>query len=427
MGAGVRPHHLALSAALDVTVRQFNLVGSPVSYCLVAMNNRWSILVLLFLVRTAMAFQFQSVAALAPLVRHDLGISIADIGFLIGLYLAPGMVFAVPGGAIGQRFGDKRVVLAGLALMTAGGVIMALSPLWALQVAGRLLAGIGGVVLNVLMAKMVTDWFARRELATAMAIFVNSWPFGIALALVVLPLVAGSGGLMAGYLLTAGLTATGFAAFLALYRSPDLAAAAPSRESVVPSGRVLVAVILAGAVWGLFNAGLAVIFGFGPLLLAERGWSVAAASSTTSIVLWLVVFSVPLGGLMADRSARPMGVLVASMAGFAAMLIATTRMDNVLVGFILLGMLSGLPAGPIMSLPARVLTPRTRANGMGIFHILYYIIAVAAPWIAGIIASFAGTARATFDFGAALLIAACAAAGLFRWLAARLEPAAAPA
>jgi cyanate permease len=61
-------------------------------------------------------------------------------------------------------------------------------------------------------------------------------------------------------------------------------------------------VLTAGLVWGFYNAALGVVFGFGPLMLVERGWTLAAASSATSIVLWLVVISVPLGGVIADRS-----------------------------------------------------------------------------------------------------------------------------
>ena len=64
------------------------------------MPVRWSILGLLFAVRTAMAFQFQSVAAIAPMLRHEFGVGLAEIGLLIGLYLAPGIALALPGGAI---------------------------------------------------------------------------------------------------------------------------------------------------------------------------------------------------------------------------------------------------------------------------------------------------------------------------------------
>ena len=94
------------------------------------MPVRWRVLALLFFIRTAMAFQFATIGALGPLVGQTFQIDAAGIGFLIGLYLSPGLVFALPGGAIGRAFGDKRAVLAALALMTLGGAVSALSGTW---------------------------------------------------------------------------------------------------------------------------------------------------------------------------------------------------------------------------------------------------------------------------------------------------------
>ena len=79
--------------------------------------------------------------------------------------------------------------------MIAGGLVMAFAPTWHWQIAGQIVGGIGGVVLNVVMSKMVTDWFAGKEIATSMAIFVNSWPAGIALCLFVLPAIAAAKGI----------------------------------------------------------------------------------------------------------------------------------------------------------------------------------------------------------------------------------------
>src|SRR3982074_359781 len=144
-----------------------------------------------------MAFQFQSVAAVAPLLGTAFGVSIADIGVLIGLYFAPGIALALPGGAIGRKFGDKATVLGALALMLAGSLAMALATSWSVQIGGRLVAGAGGVIVSVQVTKMLTDWFAGREIATAMAILVNSWPAGIAVSLLTLPLIGTRWGLSA--------------------------------------------------------------------------------------------------------------------------------------------------------------------------------------------------------------------------------------
>jgi MFS family permease len=59
-----------------------------------------------------------------------------QLGLLIGLYLSPGVVIALPGGELGRRLGDKRAVLFGLLLMIIGGMMMALIPVWSYQLAG---------------------------------------------------------------------------------------------------------------------------------------------------------------------------------------------------------------------------------------------------------------------------------------------------
>ena len=276
------------------------------------MSNRWGILAVLFAVRLAMAFQFQSVAAVAPLLGAKFDASLADIGLLIGLYFTPGVALSLPGGAIGKRFGDKATVSGALLLMLIGQLAMMASDSWGWQIAGRLIAGGGGVLLNVLMSKMVTDWFAGREIATAMAIFVNSWPAGVAISLLTLPAVGTAYGVSAVYLSIAALIGLAILLLVVAYRPPSTAAAAPSAASRLDRN-TLFAVIIAGLIWGLFNIGFAMIFSFGPTLLVERGWSITAAGSAISIVLWLAAFGGIAGGFLADWTKRPQSVLVVGM------------------------------------------------------------------------------------------------------------------
>lgn len=368
------------------------------------MRNRWAILAVLFTVRLSMAFQFQSVAAVAPLLGSKFGVSLADIGLLIGLYFTPGIALALPGGAVGQKLGDKSAVLCALALMLIGQIAMVLSDSWSWQIAARLIAGAGGVLLNVQMTKMVTDWFAGREIATAMAVFVNSWPAGIALSLLTLPAIGISQGVVAVYLTVAALIGLGIGLLLAGYqRPPDTAAMIVS--SARPDRNALMAVIAAGLIWGLFNIGFAIVFSFGPTMLVEQGWTITAAGSAISIVLWLAVFSVPFGGLLADRTKRPQTILAIGCIVFAVLMLILPRSTATVPIVIALGLVCGLPAGPIMSLPARVLQPGTRAIGMGIFYTVYYAAMMLGPVIGGNAAKSIGSAGAAFDVGATALLA----------------------
>jgi MFS family permease len=367
------------------------------------MRNRWSVLAVLFFVRATMAVQFQSVAAVAPLLSADFGVSLADIGILVGLYFVPGVALALPGGAIGQRFGDKKTVLVGLVLMIAGSLIMAFSSSWGGQISGRLMAGIGGVLMNVLMTKMVADWFIGKEISTAMAIFVNSWPVGIAISLLALPPIGVVYGASGADLAVAALIAVGVGLVAGSYNSSAVFTGA-GRSSGRLGFHAAMAVFCAGMIWGLFNIGFTMIFGFGPSMLVERGWSITAAGSAISIVLWLTVLSGPIGGLLADRTGHHNIITVSCFFVSAMLLALASRTEAIIAILIALGMSCGLATGPILSLPARVLEPETRAIGMGVFFSISYVGLVLGPVLGGKYATWAGNAGAAFDFGAAVLL-----------------------
>src|SRR5262249_29252905 len=134
------------------------------------------------------------VASTSAFLIDALALDFATIGVLIGLYMLPGIAIALPGGVLGQKFGARRIVLAGLLMMALGGALMGLSASFAMLAAGRLIAGTGAVLFNVMVTKMVADWFAGREIVTAMGILISSWPLGLALGLMgFAPLAAAHG------------------------------------------------------------------------------------------------------------------------------------------------------------------------------------------------------------------------------------------
>ena len=48
--------------------------------------------------------------------------------------------------------------------MVAGGLITASAGGFAVAAVGRLLSGIGAVAMNILLSKMVADWFAGKDI-----------------------------------------------------------------------------------------------------------------------------------------------------------------------------------------------------------------------------------------------------------------------
>ena len=64
--------------------------------------TRWHILALLFLARTALGFQFQTLASVADDLVVAFGLDYAGIGLLIGLFMAPGVFLALPAGLWGR-------------------------------------------------------------------------------------------------------------------------------------------------------------------------------------------------------------------------------------------------------------------------------------------------------------------------------------
>jgi predicted MFS family arabinose efflux permease len=369
-------------------------------------RNRWMVLAVLFLARTAMAVQFQSVGSLGPILAQDLALDYAAIGTLIGLYMLPGVVIALPGGVLMQRFGALTIALVGLGAMAAGGALMAASLTFLPMAGGRVASGTGAVLLNVALAKMTADWFSGREIVTAMSILISSWPFGIAVALIGFVPLASAYGWPAVMHAGAAFALASLALLALAYRNPPGAAATDTaRLELNLTGREWLLVLIAGAAWGLFNVAYIAIVSFAPGLYATRGYSLAEASGLVSLLGWSLIVTIPIGGYMVEASRRPhaataVGLLLA--AASAAMLATNVAPLTV---FAVAALLIGLPAGPVMAMPAQALRPESRAPGMGVFYTCYYAAMALLPGLAGMARDFTGNPAAPVLLAAIMMLA----------------------
>jgi MFS family permease len=373
-------------------------------------------LLILFLARTAMGFQFQSLASVSPLLVHDLGLDLALFGSLVGAWMLPGMLMAIPSGVLGGRFGDKRVALAGIALMAAGSALTAGAHAYGGALLGRIVSGTGAVLLNVLLAKMVADWFGVRGLATAMGFLVASWPLGIGLALAVLGPVSAATSWPLALQVSTGACVGALLLLAAAYRDP------PMRRDRTESGtlrigrREVALASLAGAVWTFYNAAYIIVVSFVPLLLAGRGLPAGDAALVSSAATWPLVVSIPLGGVLADRTGRGGAIMHAFFFAMAVCIPFVLLAPSPLPMLALVGLVAGPAAGIIMAMPARVLRPESRGLGMGIYYTWYYVGMAILPGIAGLCRDLSGSAIAPLLFASVLVALAIACALLFQRL-----------
>jgi MFS family permease len=377
-------------------------------------SQRWAMLLVIFFTRTSLGFQFQSIAALTPFLVSAFDLSWAQVGLLMGLFMLPGVVFALPGGLLGQRFGSLRVVLAGLGLLIVGGMLVSYAGGMASAALGRTLAGIGGVLINIMLARMVADWFRGRELQTAMGLMLAAWPFGMALALMMLaPLALIASWRVAEYatVVAAGL-ALGIMA-LVYQDPPGGQGGEAARPRLNVPARVWALAVSAGIGYALLNASIIVVASFAPSFLMSRGASVSEAGLITGAALWISIVSVPVGGLVADRLKQPRLLVVAGCLAAAISMVCIARAPVPTLWMMVTAILLGLPPSIIMALLPRAVGAEHLATALGIFYGLFYLGMTVSQSLAGLLRDLTGDPGMPLLFAAALMVLTVPAVAVF--------------
>ncbi|MCX4527509.1 MULTISPECIES: MFS transporter [unclassified Streptomyces] len=123
-----------------------------------------------------------------PAIREDLGGKLEDLEWTVNAYTLTFAVLLMLGAALGDRFGRRRLFIAGLTLFTGASAAAALSPGINELIAARAVQGVGAAVMMPLTLTLLTAAVpaARR----GMALGINGALTGLAVACG--PLIGGS-------------------------------------------------------------------------------------------------------------------------------------------------------------------------------------------------------------------------------------------
>jgi len=131
-------------------------------------SRRWLILSSTVVSFLAVGVTFFAVPPLAAELVTRFGLSHFAVGMLMGVIGVPAIFLSIPLGAAVDRWPARAAGNISLALMFLGSVLFAFAPSYAILLLGRGIFGVGGLVINLLLARLVTTAFAGRELSLAM-------------------------------------------------------------------------------------------------------------------------------------------------------------------------------------------------------------------------------------------------------------------
>ncbi len=376
-------------------------------------SNRWVVLVILFLARRCIGFQFIAVAAQMPQLRAELHFDYSQIGILLGVFMIAGAFLSLPSAMIANRLGDRRTIQIGLIALIAGGTILGSGESFHGALIGRIVGGFGAVFITGPAAKILTDWFVGKEMATAMSVLGVAWPVGIAAGMSLLPFVEVWLDWRVAVYITAAIPALAMLLVWILPAQSERSepnaesatanpAARPPLWSIRP--REFWIILAGGAAWPLMSTGGYVVFSsYAPIMLVDRGIPHTTAALIISLLSWMLIAIVPLGGYLADRMGDRNDLLFWGGCLAAATAIALVPVMGPVELWVVLSAILGLTVGMVMALPGEVLSPRSRATGLGLYYTIYYIGTGVLPALAGWIQDATNSTALVIWFSASCL------------------------
>lgn len=357
-------------------------------------HGRYTVLALCTLAYFGVRFSEYVVSVLYVDIKAGVGVSdlVLGVGFTVGT--ATYALSQLPSGVLGDRFGERRVVLWALGGTALGSLLLALSTSVALLVGGMaLLGGVSGAYYSP-----ATSLLADRFAATGRAIGVHrlgAQVVGFTGPLVTLAAVAA--GWRVVLALGGGVALVAFAGF-STFVSP--------RSTTRPDGS-MVADLTPGALWEVladppvaFTTGVAALaqfadtatFSFLVGALSEfHGLSAPLAGTLFAVYFGATTVAQPVAGTLSDRVGRDrvtVAVLVVGSGGYL-LLAARRGLPETALGVCLVGV--GMGWGPpVQSRLVDHLPTEGRGRGFGLVRTVYIGFAALCGVVVGGLVTLVG-------------------------------------
>lgn len=376
--------------------------------------RRWAMLAASTLAQAAAAVMIHGPAFLIPTLDDRPGISLAEAGLVAAAPTLGVMLALVAWGALTDRIGERRVLLAGLVLTTATGLVSVLVDGLVPVALALVLAGAAAASTNAASGRVVVGWFPPHRRGLAMGIRQMAQPVGVGVAAISLAVVADRSGVRAALVVpTVACALAALVVALVVLDPPRPARREGDAPNPYRADRFLarihgVSVLLVVPQFVVWTFALA-------WLVQDRDWSPAAAGALIAGSQVAGALGRIAAGQVSDVVAsrlRPLRwvSVVAALTMGALGLAAGQDLALAVPLVVLAAVVTVAPNGLAFTAVAERAGPFWSGRALGLQNTAQFVAASAVPPVAGVAVTHLGYA------------AAFAVAALFPVLAAPLVP-----
>jgi MFS family permease len=352
-----------------------------------------------------------------PAMGQSLHLSYSQMGLVGTVNFAGYLVAVLFCGALADRFGYRRLIVAALTAIGVTMILIGRSSSFGMILLCYTITGMGSGAANVPMMGLISQWFARSHRGRATGFVVIGSGFAILLSGRLVPLLNRLGGaegwrlswqVLGGIiLLVAGLC------LVMLRNSPQEKNLRPLGESAHEAEAMLTGaetrirrrdIAQLGGLYFLFGYTYVIYATFiVTSLLQEHGFSEAQAGGFWSLVGGLSLLSGPVFGTLSDRIGRKYTLALIFAIQTTAYLLVSTPLATPFL-YLSIGCF-GMVAWSIPSIMAALAGdyagPRKAARIFGLITFIFALGQIAGPAVAGLLA------EKSHSFGSSFFMAAC--------------------
>jgi len=389
-------------------------------------NVRWQIMFFIFLIQVLNYLDRVNISVAAPLIQKEFGFSPVELGVIFSSYTWGNLVGQIPGGALAQMFGARKLYVIAILFWSAVLAATTLAKTVTAFVSFRVAFGFFEGMVWPIAAVVAASWFPKSERSRAMSLQSNGMVVGLAIAPPFITMLMLRYGWRTAFFISAllGVVWTFFWLYI-MREKPDQHPRVNSAElahisenepaarkeaaekplsfmaamKIVLKKPSLYAVCISNfsLVWTLFT-----YTNWLPLYLQhERGFTISSSSYVAMLPFLFSMITIPCGGIVADWLYKKTGnlklsrklTIVAGLLAGGILMVPAALASNQMTGVVTLALgysLIMFILGPQWAVPTEVGGSKAAGHACGVVQVLSGIAGIVAPLFMGYVVQVTG-------------------------------------